>query len=132
MKEGVMTNRTDMEQLTEELHAARIAGELDRLSRLFAEDARFRIAGTSDGKPIAITTAGLAGIRPWLSMLVKTFRLTGYELHSRVIDDRRAALHWSADIHSKITGVSVPTELVDLVEVRERRIVSYIEFFVPR
>jgi len=36
------------------------------------------------------------------------------------------------NIHSKITGVTVPTELVDLVELRDDRIVTYSEFFVPR
>jgi ketosteroid isomerase-like protein len=35
------------------------------------------------------------------------------------------------DIHSKITGALVPTELVDLIEVRDGHIVSYTEFFVP-
>jgi ketosteroid isomerase-like protein len=41
-------------------------------------------------------------------------------------------VHWRANIHSKITGATVPTELVDLVEVRNGRIVSYIEFFAQR
>jgi len=43
----------------------------------------------------------------------------------------RAAAHWRVDIHSKITGVVVPTELVDLIDVRGGRISSHIEFFVP-
>jgi len=41
-------------------------------------------------------------------------------------------IHWRAHIHSKITGVVVPTELVDMVEVRNGRISSYFELFVPR
>jgi ketosteroid isomerase-like protein len=39
--------------------------------------------------------------------------------------------HWRAEVHSKITGALVPTELVDLIEVRGGHIVSYVEFFVP-
>jgi hypothetical protein len=35
------------------------------------------------------------------------------------------------DIESKITGIIVPTELVDLIEVRNGQISSQIEFFVP-
>jgi ketosteroid isomerase-like protein len=127
-----MTDRRDMEQLLHELHAARIDARLEALCALFAEDAHFRIAGSSDSKPIAIDASGLDAIRPWLTTLVKTFKLTDYLLLSRIVEGQRAALHWRASIHSRITGSSVPTELVDLVEVRSGRIVSYVEFFVPR
>jgi ketosteroid isomerase-like protein len=74
---------------------------------------------------------GLEQIRPWLAMLVKTFRLTHFELCSQVIDGEHAAVHWRVDIHSRITGVIVPTELVDLIEVRDARIGTYTEFFMP-
>lgn len=127
-----MTERAQVERLLRELHAARVAGELERLCALFAPTARFRIAGTSDGKPVAIDATGSNAIRPWLSMLVKTFRLSGYELLSSAIDAERAALHWRVDIHSRITGSRVSTELVDLVEIHNQLITSYIEFFIPR
>jgi ketosteroid isomerase-like protein len=127
-----MTERRDVELLLRELHAARVAGQLDRLCALFAPAAHFRIAGTSDGKPVAIDVTGSGEIRPWLSMLVKTFRLSGYQLLSSVIDGQRAAMHWRVDIHSRITGSRVATELVDLVETQDQLITSYIEFFIPR
>src|SRR5215469_1688166 len=127
-----MTERAEVERLLRELHAARVAGQLDRLCALFAPAARFRIAGTSDGKPVAIDVTGSGEIRPWLSMLVKTFRLSGYQLLSSAIDGERAALHWRVDIHSRITGSRVSTELVDLVETKNQLITSYIEFFIPR
>ena len=126
-----MTDRLEVEQLVRELHAARLEGDLERLCVLYADDARLRIAGSTDGKPIAIAAAGIAEIRPWLSILVKTFRLTQYTILSLSIDVPRAAAHWRVDIHSKITGVVVPTELVDLIEVRGERITSHTEFFVP-
>ena len=126
-----MTDRLQVEQLVRELHTARLEGDLERLCALYADDARLRIAGSTDGKPIAIAAAGIAEIRPWLSILVKTFRLTQYTILSLSIDVPRAAAHWRVDIHSKITGVVVPTELVDLIEVRGERITSHTEFFVP-
>jgi hypothetical protein len=43
----------------------------------------------------------------------------------------RAAAHWRVDIHSKITGVVAPTELVELIDVCGGRISSHIEYFVP-
>lgn len=64
-------------------------------------------------------------------MLVKTFRLTQYTILSLSVDVPRAAAHWRVDIHSKITRLVVPTELVDLIDVRGGRISSHIGFFVP-
>jgi ketosteroid isomerase-like protein len=122
-------NRLEIEQLLGRLYAARMEGKLDPLCALFAPNARFKIAGSSDGKPIAIAAQGSAEIRTWLSVMLKTFKLTHYELISMLIDGAQASVHWRADIHSKITGVVVPTELVDLVEIGEGRIVSYREFF---
>jgi ketosteroid isomerase-like protein len=124
-----MTDRLGIEQLLRELYAARTDGHLDRVCALFAADAAFRIAGASDGKPIALTARGSAEIRTWLAVMLKTFRLTHYRLLSMIIDGDRAAVHWQVDIHSKISGVVVATELVDLVEVSGGRITSYREFF---
>ena len=126
-----MTDRLQIEQLVRELHMARLEGNLESLCALYADEARLRIAGSTDGKPIAIAAIGIAEVRPWLSILVKTFRLTQYTLLSLSIDVPRAAAHWRVDIHSKITGVVIPTELVDLIDVRGARISSHIEYFVP-
>jgi ketosteroid isomerase-like protein len=126
-----MTDRLQIEQLVRELHAARLEGNLERLCGLYAEEARLRIAGSTDGKPIAMAATGIAEIRPWLTLLVKTFKLTQYTILSLTVDVPRAAAHWRVDIHSKITGVVVPTELVDLIDVRGGRISTHTEFFVP-
>jgi len=126
-----VTERAAAERLIRELHAARVRGDLAALCGLFADDGRFEIRGASADKPIAITAAGLAQFRPWLSMMVKVFRLSDYALLSLVVEWPRAVAHWRVDIYSKVTGVTVATELVDLVELREDRIVSYSEFFVP-
>ena len=76
---------SQVEQLVKELHAARLQGDLERYAAVFAADARLRIAGSSDGKPIAIDASRIARIRPWLSILVKTFRLQ--PLPAPVADD---------------------------------------------
>lgn len=126
-----MTDQLRIQQLVQELHAARVEGHLDRLCGLFAADARFRIAGASEGKPIAISANGGGEIRTWLSVIVRTFRITHYRSLSTIVEGPRASAHWRADIHSKITGLVVATELVDLVEVRDGRIAAYTEFFAP-
>ncbi|HUX72900.1 MAG TPA: nuclear transport factor 2 family protein [Steroidobacteraceae bacterium] len=119
-------------RLIRQLHAARIAGDLGAMCRLFAASGQFEIRGASADKPIAITATTLAEFRPWLAMMVKVFRLSDYALTSLIVQEPRAAARWRADIYSKVTGVTVATELVDLIEVQDDSIVNYSEFFVPR
>lgn len=127
-----MTDRLEIDHLLRRLHEARVRGDLEALLATFTDDVSLRITGASDGKPIAITAKGIGQVRPWLSMLVKSFWLTDYALLSLLIDGTQVAAHWQVTIHSRITGTGVPTELVDLVEVRDDKIVSYTEFFAPR
>ncbi len=127
-----MPDRPEVERLLRELYAARLGGDLEALCRTFAKDARLDIAGTSYATPMAIRAAGLVEIRSWLALLVKTFQLSDQEILSMIIDGEAAAVHWRARIRSKITGATVLTELIDVVRVREGRIASYTEFFVPR
>jgi ketosteroid isomerase-like protein len=127
-----VAERVVAERMIRGLHAARIGGDLAGLCGLFADQGRFEIVGASADKPIAIRTSGIAEFRPWLAMMVKVFRLSDYTLLSLVVEWPRATAHWRADIYSKVTGATVPTELVDLVELSEDHILNYTEFFAPR
>jgi ketosteroid isomerase-like protein len=127
-----VTERAAAERIVRELHQSRVSGDLAGMCSLFASDGRFEIAGASADKPISIRAQGLAEFKPWLAMMTKVFRLSNYHLISLVIEGQRIAAHWRADIFSKITGVTVQTELVDLIELADGQIRSYNEFFVPR
>ena len=127
-----MSERIVAQRLIEQLHAARVAGDLAGMCRVFADDGRFEILGASADKSIAIRANDLAEFRPWLSMMVKVFRITNYHLLSLTVEWPRAVAHWRADIYSKVTGVTVPTELVDVTQLGEDSILTYAEFFAPR
>jgi ketosteroid isomerase-like protein len=127
-----VTERAAAERMVSDLHTARLAGNLAGMCSLFADQGRFEIAGASADKPIAIRAETLADFRPWLSMMTKVFRLTDYHLISLVVEGPHVSAHWRVNIFSKVTGVTVPTELVDLLELRDGRIRTYSEFFVPR
>jgi ketosteroid isomerase-like protein len=127
-----VAERVVAQRIIEALHAARVAGDLAAMCRLFADTGRFEILGASADKPIAIQAVDLAGFKPWLAMLVKVFKIQNYSILSLVVEWPRATAHWRADIYSKVTGITVRTELVDIVEVSEERILSYTEFFAPR
>jgi ketosteroid isomerase-like protein len=129
---GNMAERLVAQNIIERLHAARVSNDLAGMVGVFATQGRFRILGASADKPIAIESENLNAFKPWLAMLVKAFRINDYALMSLTVEWPRAIAHWRADIYSKVTGVTVPTELVDIVEVSEERIVAYTEFFAPR
>jgi hypothetical protein len=127
-----VSERIVAQRLIEQLHAARVAGDLAGMCRVFADDGRFEILGASADKSIAIRANDLVEFRPWLSMMVKVFRITHYQLLSLTVEWPRAVAHWRADIYSKVTGVTVPTELVDVTQLNEDSIQTYTEFFAPR
>lgn len=127
-----MADKSAIDRLLRQLYAARVRGDLDAVCATFAGDAHFQVAGASYSKPIAITAAGVGEFRPWLALMIKTFRLSNLEILSIIIDGSKAAVHWRVQIYSRITGVPVLTELIDVIEIRADRIASYVEFFVPR
>ena len=127
-----MTDRPEIENLLRELYSARARGDLDGVCRTFSNNAKFQIAGASHASPISIAAVGINEIRSWLALLIKTFQLKDQTILSMIIDGAQAAVHWRTKIYSRITGATVLTELVDLVQIRDGRIASYIEFLVPR
>jgi ketosteroid isomerase-like protein len=127
-----VAERIVAQRIIEKLHSARVAGDLAGMCALFADTGRFQILGASADKPIAIQAGDLQGFKPWLAMMVKVFKINNYAVLATVVEWPRATAHWRADIYSKVTGATVRTELVDILEVSEDRILSYTEFFAPR
>jgi ketosteroid isomerase-like protein len=128
-----MVERLEIERRLRELYEARLRGDLNGASRLFAPDARFDIAGASQASPVAVKSAGIEEVRALLRLMIKSFTLRDQAILSMLIDCNNAAVHWRAKVHSRITGTTVPTELMDLVQIGEDcRIVRFSEFFIPR
>jgi ketosteroid isomerase-like protein len=127
-----MTGRTEIDRLMRELYAARARGDLDAVCRSFSNDARFQIASANQTRPVAIKATGIAEFRPLLALLIRTFRLGDLTILSIEIDCPQATVRWRVEVRSRITGATVATELIDLVEIRDGRIVNFNEVFVAR
>ncbi len=127
-----MTDRQTIESLLHTLYAARVRGDLDAVCQCFSADAVMSIAGASDSNPIAISATGAKELRRLLAMVMKSFKLSEYHQLEQLVDVPRAAVHWRARIHSRITGSTVLTEFMVLIECRAGQISRYTEFFVPR
>jgi ketosteroid isomerase-like protein len=127
-----MTERGEVEKLLNDLYAARTKGELAGVLACFSATAQFEILGGSSASLLPLVAVGIGELRPWLTLLVKTFRIVDYERLSIVIDGDSAAVHWRARIVSKVTGAAALTEFVDLIQIVQGQITRYTEFFVPR
>jgi ketosteroid isomerase-like protein len=128
-----MIERVEIERLLLELYAARMRGDLAAVCATFTNDAHFQVAGASStASPIAMKAVGIGEFRPLLAIMIKSFKLSEQSILAMLIDGAKAAVHWQAKIYSRITGTTVLTELIDVIEVRDGRIASYTEFFVPR
>ena len=124
--------RTQIDRLLRELYAARSSGDLDGVCRVFATDAKFQIAGASETGPAGIKANGIGEFRPLLALMIKTFKLASLTIRSMEIQEDQATVHWQANVQSRITGATVATELIDVVEVRDGKIVNFNEVFVRR
>ena len=127
-----MTDRLEIDGLLRGLYAARLRGDLDAVCRSFSDDAVFQIAGAGQVSPVSNRAVGVGEFRPLLAVMIKTFKLRDQVILAILIDGLKAAVHWRAGVYSRITGTMVLTEFVAIVEVRDARIVSYLEFFAPR
>jgi ketosteroid isomerase-like protein len=129
---AAMTDRNEIDGLLRGLYAARLRGDLDGMCKAFADDAVFQIAGAGQVSAVSNRAVGLGEIRPLLAVMIKTFKLRDQVIQDILIDGAKAAAHWRAGVHSRITGTMALTEFVALVETRNGRIASYLEFFAPR
>jgi ketosteroid isomerase-like protein len=127
-----MTDRAQIELLLRELYAARLRNDLDGVCRALAANARYQVISAGLASPVAIVSVGTEQYRRLLAQMIKMFALSDHTIQSVMIDGPKAAVHWKAKVLSKITGAAATTEVVDLFEIKDGRIESYIEFCYTR
>src|ERR1700735_228434 len=125
-----MMGRIEIDRRMREFYAARVRGDLEAVCRSFFADAQFKIASASKVRPVAIRANGVEEIRPLMALLFKTFRLSDFAILAMTIDGAEVKVHWQANVRSKITGATVPTELADIVKLRDGFIADFDEVYV--
>ena len=122
-----MSTREDIERTLREAYAARQRGDLDALARVFTPHARFQMAG-SQASPIAALAEGTEQYRTLLAAMIKTFEMLDHKIVTMLIDGSKVAVQWRARIRSTVTGETVDTDALDLIEMEGDRIKSLLEF----
>jgi len=125
-----MMGRSEIDRLMRDFYAARMRGDLEAVCRSFLADAQLKIASASKVRPVAIRANGVEEIRPLMALLFKTFRLSDFAILAMTIDGAEVTVHWQANVRSKITRATVPTELADIVKLRDGFIADFDEVYV--
>ena len=123
-----MTERQVIEDLLEELYAARVRGDLDAVARLFAPNTTFQVAGTDDASPMPTFVKGNAGIMSLMQGMIANFEVSDFTVLEMLIDGPSAAVRWQATFQYAKTGRMFTTELADFITVGNGQVVSFIEF----
>ena len=123
---------TEIDRMMREFYTARGCGDLEAVMRLFSAEVAFQIASARQGNSVGIKANGIDELRPLLALLIKTFGLVDLTIRSITVDGAQATVHWSVNVRSRITGSTVATELIDIVELRDGCIVDFKEVFVQR
>jgi ketosteroid isomerase-like protein len=120
--------RAEMEQLVRKVYAARVAGNVEAILPLMAPDVQFALAGDPMASPVAGRLRGVDKLRPQLAQPVQAFTFNSYDIVTLVVEGSTAAVRAKANITSTITGATVDMELADFIEVRDGRVVSFVQF----
>jgi ketosteroid isomerase-like protein len=120
--------RVEKERLLRELYEARIRKDFNAISQFFAPDMYYHMMGSPDGGGQIIQAVGLDEFRPLTEEMMKTFVLSDLEIRNVMIDGDKAVVHWQVRIQSGTTGDVALTDLCDIIEFKNDRIVSFVEF----
>jgi ketosteroid isomerase-like protein len=128
MKKGLVMERTAIERTIKDAYAARKRGDVDSIVKMFTDDAHFQLAGAYVTSPVAVETMSSGDLKAALTALVATFEWLEQDIQSILVEGDKAAVHWRGKIRSTVTGEIVDTDLVDLFELKDGRISSFVEF----
>jgi ketosteroid isomerase-like protein len=123
-----MTAREDIDKLVREAYRRRVAEDVAGVCELFAPEAEFHFVAAPKASAASFAANGRPALSPLMERLIKTFQLKDFNLKAVLIDGNRVAAHWNARVRSTINGLEVVTDVMDLMEVRDGKIASFIEF----
>jgi ketosteroid isomerase-like protein len=123
-----MTERQAIEDLLEELYAARVRGDLETVSSLFAANATFQVAGTDDASPMPTLVKGNAAITSLMQSMITNFEISDFTVLEMLIDGASVAVRWQATFLYTKTGRMFTSELADFITIANGKVVSFIEF----
>ncbi len=121
-------NRHDMLRTVEDAYAARVRGDLDGVMRAFSNTAALQMNATPSHPSLAYFTEDTSALRTAMSELIDTFTFSDLQIIDSVVEGSKAVVRSRFTVQAKPTGKSARTEILDLFEFKDGKIVSMTQF----
>lgn len=121
-------DKASVEEFVREIYAARMKGDVDAVMDHCHSGIAFSIAGSPTASPVPLFVTGIGPVREALNRLVSAFEFHDAEILNVIAEGEEAAVHWRVRVRSPATGQEAVTELVDLVRIRDGKLVSLKQF----
>jgi len=121
-------NRDEIKAFILGIYDARVEGDMDALAGIFADDATFQIAGSPEHSLLATVAESHEGVMALLQTIVDTFELENFTILDLLVEGNKVAVRWRATVHQVTSGETNTSELADFIEIRNGKVVSFIEF----
>ena len=118
-----MDTRAAIDAILDKAYAARWAHDVNAAEALFAADGCFMANGGPGGP-----AAGPVERANAMQGLFEALELIEFKQHCRVIDAPHAVVHWRGTFRAK-SGKVGEADILDLIEIRDGKIVSLTTFF---
>ena len=123
-----MADREAVRRLIEKAYAARSKGDVAGILADFHADASFEFVGENKLLAMAGVTRGHSNLTQTMTQLSAAFEFTKRDYISFLIDGDRAAVHSRVTIRFVPKDHTFTTDILDLFEIRDGKIVELIEF----
>jgi len=123
-----MADKAARETVIRDIYDARMRGDIEGILRHTADDVQFSIAGCGASSAVPCSVAGTDALRDVLGQLVTAFEFRDPRVLDLMFDDDRAMVRWRVHVRSPASGEEAETELVDLIQFRDDKVLSYRQF----
>lgn len=121
-------NREAIKALIEKAYEARRTEDIEGIMAIFHPDGKFELAGSKEHTAAAGSAQGHQDLRTTLVGLVATFQFVQRHVISVLIDGDQAAVHSRVELRFIPKDRTVTTDLLDLWEFENGKIIELVEF----
>lgn len=124
-----MRGRDEILETIREGYAARVRGDVEGVLSVFTTDAIFRLNAAPLNRITAVHTMAGTELRSAMTQLIDNFEFSDFEIVDSVVEGSKAAVRSMFTVRARTTGHVAQTEVLDLIEFKDGKICSFVQFF---
>lgn len=124
-----MCDRDEMLDIVRKAYAARVRGDVEGILRVFTGDAVFRLNAAPFNRVTAVHAISGHELRDAMAELIDNFEFSDFEIVDSVVENSKAAVRSMFTVRARKSGHIAQTEVFDLIEFKDGKICSFVQFF---